>query len=374
MKSVIEMNTMIKGQVMSLPEFSVQVVQSHCIDDSVSRQLDKLEITEETEFVFLGCGDSAAAGEVSASIAKQLIKVSARAENITQFQYFDTSENFSCPTVLVLTSVSGASPIMLEAVGKAKGLGIKTLMLTNFPERPAALQADAVLNMAFENKLEDWPGLKSYFAGLATTLMFLYAVGIKLGRLTLQDYEKAQKAIIHYSGELEKALPKLDKQMYWLAKNEWSKFDRFHFLGCGKEYGSAWFSAQKFCEVCGALTDEFDTEDWCHIGYHLKNPQDIATVFIADSQDNYFGRTLETIRAACGIGRPCLVVTNTSADVFPAEAQVVRMPEMENAPFWMTTLYDYAAPSILAGYCSELRKKGIFEKHYLARQKFFQTA
>ena len=129
MKSVIEMNTMIKGQVMSLPEFSVQMVQSHCIDDSVSRQLDKLEITEETEFVFLGCGDSAAAGEVSASIAKQLIKVSARAENITQFQYFDTSENFSCPTVLVLTSVSGASPIMLEAVGKAKGLGIKTLKI-----------------------------------------------------------------------------------------------------------------------------------------------------------------------------------------------------------------------------------------------------
>lgn len=374
MNTGTERNTLIKSQVMSLPTFSVQTVRNHLIDDRVNRQIDRLAITEKTEFVFLGCGDSAAAGEVSASLAGQMLKVRARAENITQFRYFDGPGDFSPADVLVLTSVSGANPIIGESVRKAAELGVKTLVLTNSPQSAAARGADAVLDMGFENRAEDWPGLKSYFAGLVTALMFVYAVGIRLGRFTPEDYEKARKDILRYARRLEEALPGIDGQMFRLAQTRWKDFDRFHFLGCGKEHGSAWFSAQKFCEVCGALTDEFDTEDWCHIGYHLKDPQNIATVFIADSRDHYFGRTLETISAACGIGRPCLVVTNAAQDIFPAGAQVVRMPEIPDEPFWLTPLFDYAAPSILAGYCSELRNKGIFEAHYLARQKFFKKA
>ncbi len=372
MNSIIKMDTLIKGQVMALPEFSTQIVQSHSIDGLENDWIDKLGITEESEFVFLGCGDSAASGEISAVFAEQLIGVKAWAENITQFQYFVEPQNFSSTTVLVLTSVSGTNPMIGEAIKKAQRLEIKTLVLTNSPQKAVSLGADAVLNMGFENKIEDWPGLKSYFAGLVTSLMFIYAVGIRLGRVTINDYEKAQKDIIRYACELEKELPKIDEQMFWLAEKEWKKYDRFHFLGCGKEHGSAWFSAQKFCEVCGALTDEFDTEDWCHIGYHLKNPQDIATVFIVDSHDSYFSRTIETINAACGISRPCLVVTNTKKELFPAEAIVVSMPEIENEPFWLMPLYDYIAPSILAGYCSEMRNKGIFKMHYVARERFFK--
>ena len=125
-------------------------------------------------------------------------------------------------------------------------------------------------------------------------------------------------------------------------------------------------------EIAGSLTDEYDTEDWCHIGYHLKAAGQIGTVFFLDCRAPSYGRSLETVAAARGIGRPTLVITNGPLADLPEGAAAVQMPLLEEQPAWLAPLFDYAAPAILSGYCSELRGKGKFARQLLVRQQIIR--
>ena len=363
------MDTLVKNQVLELPTFAPELARRLFASGMPLLLAERLGVCEETRLLFLGCGDSAAAAEVAASLAGPCAGLQARALNVAEFCYYFGPAETGPSDLLVLISVRGISKMTVDCICKAKQLGMKTLLITNVAAGAAARQADGVLEMGFENRVEDWPGLKSYCASLIAALAFEMGAGAFLhgpGTPRPADW------VARYGAALGNRLQEIDEQMFALAGQGWKDLDRLEFLGCGSAYGSAWFAAQKFCEIAGSLTDEYDTEDWCHIGYHLKAAGQIGTVFFLDCRAPSYGRSLETVAAARGIGRPTLVITNGPLADLPEGAAAVQMPLLEEQPAWLAPLFDYAAPAILSGYCSELRGKGKFARQLLARQQIIR--
>ena len=159
-------------------------------------------------------------------------------------------------------------------------------------------------------------------------------------------------------------LEKIDDQIFEVAQR-FTSCETYDFLGDGVEFASAFFGGAKFLECPGALSSWDDSEDWCHVGYFLKNPEKVGTVIMADKHAPDFSRVVETIGSAKKIGRPVLVVTNADKGDFIDGVDVCTLPDAPAGYEWLLPLMDYCPASLLAGYVAALRGIVYFRSTYL---------
>lgn len=355
------------NQVRSLTDL-VDTQLDICFSDEVLHPVMSMaEICNVRRIYITGCGDSIAAAGVMAGVMKEFSEVfHCEAVEPMDFSRFMKKEELGAgepdsPLVIAISAGGGTARIR-EILQKAKKMGAFTILLTNNRESASAQEAKRVFCLDTPKMTEDFPGLRSYFAGIIGLTALAVRMGHVRGVLPPLKPCECKEAVSSYVHSFEKEMGRVEDQMFALA-GVWKEFERFEFIGDGPERYSALFAMEKFAEVTGTLGSFDDSEDWCHIGYHIKNPETVGTILFADCHSEGYGRERETARAACGIGRPLLVITNGAPSDFPPQAHVCRIPDTPPEYRWLMPLMDYAPAAILAGYCALLGGRKFFNEY-----------
>lgn len=346
-----------------------------CFDEkTLSGLMSMAEIFNVRKIFITGCGDSIAAAGAFAGVMRKFTGAF-HCEMIEpmEFTRFLKKEEAGIgepdsPLVIAISAGGGTARIT-EVLQKANRMGAFTILLTNNRESVGAQNAKRVFCLNTPKMPEDFPGLRSYFASITG----LIALAARIGRVrnilpptALTDVKQAVSAYVH---SYEAVMERIDSQMFELA-GTWKEFEQFDFIGDGPELYSALFALEKFVETNGVTGNFDDSEDWCHINYHVKNPDRIGTILFADRHSNAYGRERETAAAACGIGRPLLVITNGPAADFPKAANVCCIPDTEKGYEWLMPLMDYVPASLLAGYTSALAGRKFFNEYDIAVHEY----
>lgn len=354
------------NQVLSLVDL-VDAQLDICFSEEVLHPLMSMaEIFNVRKIYITGCGDSiAAAGAMAGVLLAYTGVFHCEAVEPMEFARFmkleDVGSGEPDSPLVIAISAGGDTARIREILKKANEMGAFTMLLTNNRESLSAKEAKRVFFLNTPKMPEDFPGLRSYFAGIVGLAALACRMGRVRGILPPGAELEFQKAIRGYVHSYREVMESIDEQMFELAKT-WKDFERFDFIGDGPELYSALFCLEKFVEVTGVTANHDDSEDWCHIDYHVKNPETVGTVLFADKHAPGYGRERETARAACGIGRPLLVVTNGEREDFPEEAHVCVIPDTPEGYRWLMPLMDYAPVSLLAGYCSTLAGRKFFNE------------
>lgn len=355
------------NQVMSLPSMVDEQVD-YCFSDEVQQNIMTMAEAFDVRKIYItGCGDSIAAAGAVAPVVHRLAGVfQCEMVEPMEFTRFMMAGDIgigepNSPLVIGI-SAGGSTSRVVEAMRKANEMGAFTIALTNNGESAVAKEAKRSFVLNTPKMQDDFPGLRSYFA----SMIGLIAIACRMGRVrnvlppnSEKRLAESLKAYVHRYAE---ALDSMDSEMFQLA-GTWKDFERFDFIGDDKELYSALFSMEKFIECNGILANYDDSENWCHVGYHIADPESIGTVFFGDVHSADYGRLQETIRAAAAIRRPVLVFTNGDQKDFPEEVKVVQVPGTEPGNEWMQPLMDYAPAALLAGYCCTLAGRKFFNEY-----------
>ena len=153
----------------------------------------------------------------------------------------------------------------------------------------------------------------------------------------------------------------IDDQMFRIA-TAWKDHKAYDFIGDDIQYATAFFCAAKIVETAGKMTHTDDSEDWCHVGFFQRDPQNIGTVIVADRKANNRSRIGETASQAAGITRPVLLVANGTKEDFDitADIEVCTVPEVPEGYEFLLPLMNYVPGAILASYISALTQEPYF--------------
>ena len=355
------------NQVKSLPGL-VDEQLKRCFDkETLQSLLSMAEIFDIRKIYLSGTGDSiAAAGAMSDVLLRYTGVFHCEVVEPVEFSRFTPASDIgigepNSPLVIAI-SAGGGTARVAEILEKTNKIGALSMLLTNKEGSRATEYARKTFFLDTPKMENDFPGLRSYFASMTGLIALACRIGHVKNILPPTAPEEFQAAISAYVHSYEPIMDQIDRQMFELAKT-WKDFERFNFIGSGAELYSALFSLEKFYECNGVLSNYDDAEDCCHIDYHLKHPETIGTVIFADKNAPDFGRTKETICAACGINRPTLVVTNADENEFCEGAHVCRIPEPPQGFEWLMPLMDYAPAALLAGYCCALAGRKFFNEY-----------
>ncbi|MEH7236415.1 hypothetical protein [Bacillus sp. JJ1562] len=353
----------LRNQIYSLPDLVEQQVEN-CFGPSVRDLMSMAEIFDARKIIITGCGDSyAAALAMKPVIEKYCDCFGVDVMRTIEFTRFLSKEEIgigepNSPIVIVI-SVGGSTARACEAIEKANRVGAFSILLTNNEKSKAAGIANRVFSVNTPKFPNDSPGLRSYFASIIGLIAFASRLGHVRGTLGPTGPSSWKEAIVSYVKSFETVLDSIDSQMFELAET-WADFRKFDFIGDDVGNASALFGADKFIECCGSICTVDDSEDWCHINYFLKDPEDIGTVVMADKYAPSFGRIVETIGSAQKIGRPVLVITNAEKESFIEGVTVCKLPDTPDSFEWLQPLMDYVPIALLTGYIAKMNQLDYF--------------
>lgn len=361
----IEFDNPMRRQVMSLPDL-VEEQLIGCFDSGLKELISMAEFFDVRKIILTGVGDSYAAAITMAPVIEKYcdcfgVQVMRTVEFTRFLSKADIGIGEPNSPLVIGISVGGGTSRIVEALQKANEVGAFSVLITNKEDSAAAKVAKRVYIMHTPSLPgNDAPGLRSYFASQMGLIALASRMGHVRGTLppTGPDQFKTaiKKYVEHYRGA---TLESIDNQMFALAQR-WKDFERFDFIGDGVEFGSAFFGAAKFLECNGCAVSVDDSEDWCHINFFVKNPQTIGTVVMADKYSPSFSRIVETVNSAHRIGRPVLVVTNSTDASFDEGVEICVLPEPQKGFGWILPLMDHIPVSLLAGYITTLSGECFF--------------
>ena len=123
-------------------------------------------------------------------------------------------------------------------------------------------------------------------------------------------------------------------------------------IGCGADYGSAWYGHGKMYEAAGIPAMTLDSEEWFHLNYFVKDVDHTLTIVFASKGNEAESRTKELIERLNQMERKFVLVTNDPE---------LKAPFLFQTPMSETFLFQpmaaHAVPALIAGYLTEIRKE-----------------
>lgn len=331
----------------------------------LSGLMSKERIQNLKRVVITGCGDSySAAGSMLHAFRLHSNIHDTVAPDPMEFCRFFTEEEllkgYSKDEVLVIAiSASGSSERIVEMMRKGQQHGVQTMLITNNPKSKGALAAESVFHVETPDGCNS-PGLRSYFASMIALNAFSAYVGLIQGHITQVRFDGIQQQIVQYAKTFLGDLERIDDQMFSISL-DWKNFSKFELIGDENEGFSAQFVEEKIIECAGVHCTHVDSEDWCHINYFLREPGNIGTIVMVNSQAPNFDRMQYTLQSAVDIGRPVLVVTDASEDSIPKGTSICRIAPAEP---WLMPLMDFIPGSLLGSYLAAINDKLFFSGRY----------
>ena len=230
-----------------------------------------------------GAGDCLAAAELSRALHPDRAL-----EALPVLEASTLAPGLGADDLLLALSVSGRTPRVIEAAGRARAAGARVVAVTDDPTAPLASHAHEVWPIGaspVESLSEssyatsDARQYVGYHHDVAQTKTFL-ATLLTLARAagTLEDaaWERLAGTVAalcepHFHGRIR------------TAATQWARAGQAFVLGTGTALPLARFGAYKLLE-CNRTAQFSDPEEYCHTHYFVTRPRDAVVFLLADPE------------------------------------------------------------------------------------------
>ncbi|MEI3174508.1 MAG: SIS domain-containing protein [Lachnospiraceae bacterium] len=203
------------NQVKSLPELVDEQVK-RCFDEKKIQELISVaEIFDVRKIYITGAGDSIAAAGAFAEVIQKFAGVF-HCEAIEPMEYtrFMTASDIgigepNSPLVIAISAGGGTARVR-EAILKTNELGAMSLLITNKKESASSAVAKKVFYLDVPPMEKDFPGLRSYFAGMIGLLALAARMGRVRNVLAPEKTEEIRQAICKYVHSWETEMERID--------------------------------------------------------------------------------------------------------------------------------------------------------------------
>ena len=312
-----------------------------------------------------GCGDSYLAGIASVPVFKKYAGVFGSnfeaIRCIDAARYIEYGEGQEDTTLVIGISASGSPIRVMEALRRANSKGCHTLAVTNIPDSRAAKEAEYALIVNTPVFPEPGPGLRNYYASILGLSMLGVKLGISKGLIDASAMDVFCDAVKSYTEAYKQEFESIDSLMFETAV-AWKDHIAAEVIGDGPLYSTAAFVGAKYVEAAGMMTNAIDSENWCHVNYFRHDPEKIGLIFIASANDKDHSRMIETMQQARKIGRPCVLIVDSTKDVYgaPDDVIVCEVPKTPKDFEILMPLLNFIPGTLLAAYVAALNNEVYF--------------
>jgi hypothetical protein len=176
-----------------------------------------------------------------------------------------------------------------------------------------------------------------------------------------EDMHSLCDAIKEHVSRYRLLIGQIDDFMFELA-SKWKDIGHYETIGDGIQNATAGFIAAKLTETAGFLVPTANSEDWCHVNYFSRNPDEIVTIINADVASKNRSRIGETINQAAGLGRKVLLFSDRLPQDFGVryDIEYCCIPTPPVGFGFLHPLMDYLPGSLYTSYVAALRGESYF--------------
>lgn len=343
-------NAMLR-QVLSVPDLLEEVYPD--LEPQVRYVMTTPEIYSVKKVVLTSCGDGYAACLAAKRAFEKFLQIPIEVvEPLSLARYYQMKwvGESPCDPLVIALSNSGQVTRVVEAVERMRAHRAMTIAVTSDPESPLAKAAEKVIVPKIP-KFENSPGIRSY----AVLQMTVYLLAIRMGEVRLkytmdqantyrQELKRLPKEFLKNAGQVCDLALEAAKQFKDAASAE--------MIGCGADYGTAWYAHEKMYEAVGLPAVHLDSENWFHVNYFVKDVKHTLTMVFAAKGDEAESRTRELVERMNQMGRDFVLVTNDGS--LGAKYRFLT-PESETCLF--QSMAAHMVPALIAGYLAAMREE-----------------
>ena len=343
-------NAMLR-QVLSVPDLLEEVYPD--LEPQVRYVMTTPEIYSVKKVVLTSCGDGYAACLAAKRAFEKFLQIPIEVvEPLSLARYYQMKwvGESPCDPLVIALSNSGQVTRVVEAVERMRAHRAMTIAVTSDPESPLAKAAEKVIVPKIP-KFENSPGIRSY----AVLQMTVYLLAIRMGEVRLkytmdqantyrQELKRLPKEFLKNAGQVCDLALEAAKQFKDAASAE--------MIGCGADYGTAWYAHEKMYEAVGIPAVHLDSENWFHVNYFVKDVKHTLTMVFAAKGDEAESRTRELVERMNQMGRDFVLVTNDGS--LGAKYRFLT-PESETCLF--QSMAAHMVPALIAGYLAAMREE-----------------
>lgn len=341
-------NAMLR-QVLSVPELLEEVYKD--VEPQVRYVLTTPQIYSVKKIVLTSCGDGYAACLAAKRAFERFIQIPIEVVDplsLSRYYQMKWVGESPCDPLVIAVSNSGAVTRVVEAVQRMRAHNALTIAVTSNPESPLGKAAEKVIVPTIP-PFERSPGIRTY----AVQQMIVYLLAIRMGEVRLK-YTMDQANI--YRQEL-KSLPREFMKnadavcsLALEAAKEFKDCTSAEMIGCGPDYGTAWYGCEKMYEAAGIPAVYLDSENWFHVNYFVKDVARTLMVVFATKGNEAESRTREVVERLNQMGRNFVLVTNDET----LQAKYRFLTPKANSDLFMS-MCGHMVPALLAGYLAAMR-------------------
>lgn len=307
--------------------------------DDMYRKASKLytaaQIKNFGKVIVTGCGDSYVAGLAARKAFETLSGLRCRVMlTIDSTHHLQAHEvkNSIRDTLAIAISVSGGAAGTVKAAKNLGKLGAKTLAITQNVNSYLAKNCETILNVdPTEHNMI--PGTKTYVASVIGLLMVAASIGVARGKITEADVEALKADVVAYANDFKAVVDEVNNGTVEVTK-VFKNAKNIEFVGSGIDFATAWFGRAKVYEAIGFPSSAENVEDWAHVNYFFRRPQENACVVVMSKGNPSNSRCLEDIDTMKIMGRPTVVITDCDCEL-PEGIMSIKIPSAKR---------DYIAP------------------------------
>lgn len=343
-------NAMLR-QVLSVPDLLEEIYPD--LEPQVRYVMTTPEIYSVKKVVLTSCGDGYASCLAAKRAFERFLQIPIEVvEPLSLARYYQMKwvGESPCDPLVIALSNSGQVTRVVEAVERMRAHRAMTIAVTSNPESPLAKAAEKVIVPKIP-KFENSPGIRSY----AVLQMTVYLLAIRMGEVRLkytmdqanayrQELKRLPKEFLSNAAEVCDLALEAAKQFKDAASAE--------MIGCGADYGSAWYAHEKMYEAVGIPAVHLDSENWFHVNYFVKDVKHTLTMVFAAKGDEAESRTRELVERMNQMGRDFVLVTND--EQLLAKYRFLT-PKSETCLF--QSMAAHMVPALIAGYLAAMRKE-----------------
>ena len=206
------------------------------ISDSYIRGIDKIHI--------VGCGSAYYAGLYGKYITEAFTSISTSAHIASEFRY--SGEVLDEHSLVIVISQSGETADSIAAMKKAEASGAKTLCIVNVESSTMTKSADMIIYTKAGREIAV-ATTKAYLCQVTVIYLLAVFLGRRLGKITLEEYQKHIRDLEAISELTEKQL-KISSTACEVA-DEIKDAEHIYFIGRGTDYALCLEGALKLKEI-----------------------------------------------------------------------------------------------------------------------------
>lgn len=343
-------NAMLR-QVLSVPQLLEDIYKD--VEPQVRYVLTTPQIYSVKKVVLTSCGDGYAACVAAKRAFERFLQIPIEVvDPLSLGRYYQMKwvGESPCDPLVIAVSNSGMVTRVVEAVERMRSHNALTIAVTGNPDSPLGKAAEKHIVPKVPS-FERAPGIRTY----AVLQMIVYLLAIRMGEVrlkyTMDQANEYRREVREMPGKFLADAEDVCALALEAAK-EFADCASAEMIGCGADYGTAWYGHEKMYEAAGIPAVHLDSENWFHVNYFLKDVDKTLTMVFASKANEAHSRTCELVTRLNQMGRSFVLVTDD--ETLEAKYRFLT-PESENGLFM--AMAGHAVPALVAGYLAAMRSE-----------------